>query len=138
MRLSILLCAALALPLAWAHAAPEQYRIHVRSPDSWADYYELIGLGNVRRTRLDTTAWSELTEHCTLLLELTGHVWLPLGYSVQRGFKLCYRTGPFTAKEAAVFCARLVMDVARRVPDQIVCEREHPLDYRQLNPYSIQ
>ena len=134
---SLALCAAALLLLAGAPLqAKEQYRIETRSPQSWAHYYQLIGLGTVHQEPLPEDARAALSAHCDFLDGATGHDWIPLGYSVEKGYMLCYRNGPFSAAEARVFCARLVMYVLSNSAEAIVCERQQDnLDYRSLNPY---
>jgi hypothetical protein len=122
-----------ALLLAWcgavaAFAEPSlgdkvQYRIDARSADSWAHYYQRIGLGTVHQGPLSAADWQALTAHCEGLEDITGHIWIPLGYSIQRGYKLCFRPGPFLRAEAKVFCARLLMEVREQTDHLIVCER---------------
>jgi len=130
--LLLLLCLLAAAPL----GAREQYRIETRSPDSWARYYQLIGLGTVRQEPLSDSDLSALAAHCDFLDQVTGHDWIPLGYSLERGYMLCYRSGPFSAAEATVFCDRLVMTVRENSSGTIVCEtlRDDHAHLRR-NPY---
>ena len=44
-----------------------------------------------------------------------------LGYSYELGYKLCYRTGPFSASDALVLCQRLEMVVKENTPRLILC-----------------
>jgi len=130
--LLILLCL---LPLA-PLGAKERYRIETRSPNSWARYYQLIGLGRVRQAPLSAGDLQALAAHCDFLDAATGHDWIPLGYSLERGYKLCYRPGPFSAEEAKIFCDRLVMEVRENSSGAIVCETprdDHP--YLRRNPF---
>lgn len=130
-----LLCAGLLPGAAWAaedaatQEAPERqsYRIDARSADSWAHYYTLIGLGNVDRGPHLEVDREALTAHCATLEDLTEHAWIPLGYSIQLGYKLCYRIGPFTWAEARVMCARLRMRVKELTDRAIVCARQRNL-----------
>jgi len=122
------------------HAAPltakEQYRIDTRSPDSWSRYYQLIGLGSVQQAPLSEDDRVALAAHCDFLDDVTGHDWIPLGYSLERGYMLCYRAGPFSAAEAKLFCDRLVMTVQENSEGAIVCETardDHA--YLRRNPY---
>lgn len=139
-RIALLACLpVVALALAWsapARAGRVQYVIETRSPDSWAHYYQRIGLGTVHRGPHSREDWTALTTHCDFLEDVTGHPWIPLGYSIEKGYKLCFRTGPFTAQEAKVFCARLVMEVRQNTAQAIVCEKEKDnlLSPRE-NPY---
>ena len=130
--LLLLLCLLAAAPL----GAKEQYRIETRSPDSWAHYYQLIGLGTVHQRPLSEAEQAALAAHCDFLDQATGHDWIALGYSVERGYKLCYRSGPFSAAEATVFCDRLVMTVRENSSGTIVCEtlrNDHA--HLRRNPY---
>jgi hypothetical protein len=130
--------AALLLAAALAPARADSYAIETHSPESWAHYYQLIGLGTVLRGPFNGAAHSELTLHCKFLEDLTEMEWIPLGYSLERGYKLCYRTGPFSPDEAEVFCARLVMEVKENLSRRIVCERtHHSLRYPWENPYRL-
>lgn len=106
-------------------AAPggTHYRIEAHSADSWAHYYRLIGLGDVDRGPLMDVDREALVTHCAALEDITHHSWIPLGYSIQLGYKLCYRTGPFTWAEARVMCARLEMRVRKLTDAAIVCTR---------------
>jgi hypothetical protein len=132
---SLALAAALLL-LAAPLAARERYRIETHSPQSWARYYQRIGLGHVHLGPFPEDATRALHAHCDFLDEATGHDWIPLGYSLDKGYMLCYRSGPFSAAEAGVFCARLIMAVLQNAPELIECGREQDgLDDRALNPY---
>lgn len=106
-------------------AAPDgrRYRIDPFSADSWAHYYALIGLGDVDRGPLVEVDREALVTHCATLEDITDLTWIPLGYSIQHGYKLCYRTGPFTWAEARVMCARLKMRVQKLTDAVIVCTR---------------
>ena len=84
---------------AWAQKA--EYTIETNSPESWSDYYMRTGLGAVDAIPLPIELTSLLAGHCRWLTEHTDHDWFPLGYSVELGYKLCYRTGPFSAADAA-------------------------------------
>ena len=118
------------------HARPHQYRIDIFSADSWARYYERIGLGTVLQGPIPRDDWQALAAHCEFLEDGTGHTWIPLGYSIERGYKLCFRTSPFSLQEAHVLCARLLMHVLANDGDQIVCGgRLAGRDYERLNPY---
>lgn len=82
------------------------------------------GLGTVDAIPLPIELTSPLAGHCRWLTEHTNHDWFPLGYSVELGIKLCYRTGLFSIEEAETYCGRLdlgVMENNRRV---IICGGE--------------
>ena len=91
------------------------------------------GLGTVDAIPLPIELTSLLAGHCRWLTEHTNHDWLPLGYSVEVGLKLCYRTGPFSTEDAETYCGRLdmgVMENNRRVivGGGIWAGHEGPLD----------
>ena len=133
---ALLVCLCLLMLLAAPLSARERYRIDTHSPDSWARYYQLIGLGNVRQAPLSDDDLKDLSDHCDFLEAVTGHDWIPLGYSVERGYMLCYRRGPFSAAEAHVFCDRLMMDVLENSGRAVICETlRDDRAYLQRNPY---
>lgn len=114
------------------------YEIHTHSPDSWAHYFRMIGLGRVEReATLREGARGRLEAHCAFLEGVTGYEWIALGYSKELGHKLCYRTGPFDAAQARTFCRRLVMRVKHQDAQRIVCEngRESFYYYPGENPH---
>lgn len=114
------------------------YEIRTHSAESWAHYFRMIGLGRVeRQENLRDRARGRLEAHCAFLEGITGYQWIALGYSRELGHKLCYRTGPFDAKQAKTFCARLVMRVKHHGPRRIVCEngRESFYYYPGENPH---
>jgi hypothetical protein len=104
-----------------AAAAADCYEIEPFSPASWSRFYTLTGLGNVDPRPLSEEEQRRLEAHCRELTRLTDHAWHPLGYSMELGYKLCYRTEPFSQAEAEVFCQRLEMKVKRNSPRLIVC-----------------
>ncbi len=87
----------------------------------WTDYYRRIGLGTVQRGPFDAEQARVLGEHCAFLTRTTGLRWLPLGYSREKGYRLCSRTRPFSEHGARIICARLSMAVAQNSLTAIVC-----------------
>lgn len=115
-----LLLGAVLLAVASATAAAESYTIRLQSPQSWSEYYRIIGLGHTVAPPSEAAAMF-LVLHCGWLEDITGHRWVALGYSAQRGLALCYRTSPYSRREAKVLCARLVMQVAHTGEQAIIC-----------------
>lgn len=103
----------------WAQEA--KYTIETNSPESWSAYYMRTGLGPVYAIPRPIGLTSSLADHCRWLTENTDHDWIPLGYSVELGYKLCYRTGPFSTVEAETYCGRLDMGVIENSRLVIVC-----------------
>jgi hypothetical protein len=99
-----------------------QYEIRLDSPDSWARYYTRIGLGTVMRLTHYPQYGEELRDHCNFLTSVTKREWIPLGMSRERGYRLCYETGPFNERQARVMCNRLVMRVRVNDRERVVCE----------------
>lgn len=97
----------------------QQYEIQTHASWSWAHYYRLIGLGDVRE-KAHPSEQAIVEAHCQFLNENTPGKWYPLGLS-QRGYRLCYRTGPFSPSQAAVMCNRLQMRVKENSENRILC-----------------
>ena len=120
------------LALAWGSIAlaaapstptpPPGYEIQLHSPDSWARYYTRIGLGTVLRLADYPQYGEEVEHHCQFLTSATHRAWFALGLSKERGYRLCYETGPFTDREARTMCERLVMRVKANTSDAVQCE----------------
>ena len=108
----------MAVPL-WAQDA--RYAIETHSPLSWSKYYTRIGLGNVDPLPLPDELKHQLEAHCRTLNDLTGFEWFPVGYSLELGYKLCHRKGPFSAEDAKIICDRLELGVAENSRTRIVC-----------------
>ncbi|HEX7927561.1 MAG TPA: hypothetical protein VF678_08220, partial [bacterium] len=129
-QVGTLLCALLLAGCAAATPDPPppkefpDYEIQLHSPDSWAQYYTRIGLGTVMRLTQYPQYEEEIQDHCDFLTSVTKRTWKPLGMSKERGYRLCYETGPFTEREAKVMCNRLVMRVAVNNRERVVCEAD--------------
>jgi len=122
--LAMLLLVAGCGPLAPESPPLPRYEINLHSPESWALYYTRIGLGTVMHLAQYPQYAEDVREHCDFLTAVTQRVWIPLGMSKERGYRLCYETGPFTEKEARVMCNRLVMRVRTNAQDKVVCEAD--------------
>jgi hypothetical protein len=115
---------------------PPRYEIQLHSAESWARYYTRIGLGTVLPLAQYPQYGEDVRDHCDFLTSVTKRSWIPLGMSKERGYRLCYETGPFTEREARVMCNRLVMRVQANGGDKVVCEADPanpPPSQEQLN-----
>ncbi len=119
--LLVLLCVAAPGRAAEDSPGDSSYRIEPHSTQSWARYYARIGLGNLDPDPMTEGEREMLVAHCRWLDGATGHGWFPLGYSLELGYKLCYRTGPFSASDALVLCQRLEMGVKENKARLILC-----------------